>query len=84
MKTNNKYILIILIIFFTNILNTSYSENIDKMYEKIDLFSEVLEKIQNEYVDEINQFSHKVHQHFENRLYLEYLKILLKLLLEQI
>ena len=55
MKTNNKYILIILIIFFTNILSTSYSENIDKMYEKIDLFSEVLEKIQNEYVDEINQ-----------------------------
>ena len=55
MKTNNKYILIILIIFFTNILSTSYSENVDKMYEKIDLFSEVLEKIQNEYVDEINQ-----------------------------
>ena len=27
----------------------------DKMYEKIDLFSEVLEKIQDEYVDEIDQ-----------------------------
>ena len=55
MKSNIKYILIILIIFFTNILSTSYSENIDKMYQKIDLFSEVLEKIQDEYVDEVDQ-----------------------------
>jgi len=55
MKSSIKYILIILIIFFTNILSTSYSENIDKMYQKIDLFSEVLEKIQDEYVDEVDQ-----------------------------
>ena len=38
-----------------NFPNKSYSENIDKLYEKIDLFSEVLEKIQNEYVEEIDQ-----------------------------
>ena len=29
--------------------NKVYAQNIDKLYEKIDLFSEVLEKIQNEY-----------------------------------
>ena len=38
-----------------NISNKVYSQNIDKLYEKIDLFSEVLEKIQNEYVEEIDQ-----------------------------
>ena len=38
-----------------NIPNKVYSENIDKLYEKIDLFSEVMEKIQNEYVEEIDQ-----------------------------
>mgnify|MGYP002151926899 CR=1 FL=1 len=27
----------------------------DKLYQKIDLFSEVLEKIQNEYIDEVDQ-----------------------------
>ena len=48
-----KYIL--LIIFFLNFFNTASSQNVDKLYEKIDLFSEVLEKIQNEYVDEIDQ-----------------------------
>jgi carboxyl-terminal processing protease len=32
-----------------------YAQNSDKLYEKIDLFSEVLEKIQNEYVEEIDQ-----------------------------
>ena len=41
--------------FLLNIFNTSNAENIDKLYEKIDLFSEVLEKIQDEYVDEIDQ-----------------------------
>ena len=35
--------------------NKVYAQNIDKLYEKIDLFSEVLEKIQNEYVDEVDQ-----------------------------
>ena len=49
------YIITITTIIFLNISNKAYSQNIDKLYEKIDLFSEVLEKIQNEYVDEIDQ-----------------------------
>ena len=52
---NLKYFLIILTIILLNILNTAYSQNMDKLYKKIDLFSEVLEKIQDEYVDEIDQ-----------------------------
>ncbi len=44
---------LILILFF--FYNSAYSQNIDKFYEKIDLFSEVLEKINDEYVDEIDQ-----------------------------
>ena len=52
---NIKYILILVIIIFFNFNNKAYSENVDKLYEKIDLFSEVLEKIQNEYIDEIDQ-----------------------------
>ena len=57
MKEKNyyKYILTILIILLLNISNTVYAQNSDKLYEKIDLFSEVLEKIQNEYVEEIDQ-----------------------------
>ena len=51
----NKYIFSIVIILLLNIPNKVYSQNIDKLYEKIDLFSEVLEKIQNEYVEEIDQ-----------------------------
>ena len=54
-KNYYKYILIIVTIIFLNIPNKVYSQNKDKLYEKIDLFSEVLEKIQNEYVDEIDQ-----------------------------
>ena len=54
-KSYVKYILTITTIILLNISNKVYSQNIDKLYEKIDLFSEVLEKIQNEYVDEINQ-----------------------------
>ena len=50
-----KYILTATIIMLLNISGKAYSQNIDKLYEKIDLFSEVLEKIQNEYVDEIDQ-----------------------------
>ena len=51
-KKFSKYIFIII---FCNIFNTAYSENVDKFYKKVDLFSEVLEKIQEEYVDEIDQ-----------------------------
>jgi len=57
MKKNKyfKYLLTIITIILLNISNKVYSQNIDKLYEKIDLFSEVLEKIQNEYVEEIDQ-----------------------------
>ena len=52
---NLKYILIIITLILLNIFNIAYSKNIDKLYEKIDLLGEVLEKVQNEYVDEIDQ-----------------------------
>ena len=57
MKRKNyfKYILAIVTIILLNISSKVYSQNIDKLYEKIDLFSEVLEKIQNQYVEEIDQ-----------------------------
>ena len=57
MKKKNyfKHFLTIVTIILLNISSKVYSQNIDKLYEKIDLFSEVLEKIQNEYVEEINQ-----------------------------
>ena len=53
MKRKNyfKYILTITIVILLNISNKVYSQNIDELYEKIDLFSEVLEKIRNEYVE---------------------------------
>ena len=50
-----KYILMITTIIFLNNSEKVYSQNVDKLYEKIDLFSEVFEKIQNEYVEEIDQ-----------------------------
>ena len=57
MKRKNyfKYILTITVVILLNISNKVYSQNIDKLYEKIDLFAEVLEKIQNEYVEEVDQ-----------------------------
>ena len=54
-KNSFKYILTITVVILLNISNKVYSQNIDKLYEKIDLFAEVLEKIQNEYVEEVNQ-----------------------------
>ena len=61
-KTNNmksknyfKYILSIVTIILLNVSSKVYSQNIDKLYEKIDLFSEVLETIQNEYVEDVDQ-----------------------------
>ena len=56
MKRKNyfTYILTIVTIILLNITSKVYSKNIDQLYEKIDLFSEVLEKIQNEYVEEID------------------------------
>jgi len=51
----NKHFIATLIIFLLGFANEAYSEKSDKLYEKIDLFSEVLEKIQNEYVEEVDQ-----------------------------
>jgi len=50
-----KFILTISAFILLNFSSNAYCQNIDKLYEKIDLFSEVLEKIKNEYVDEIDQ-----------------------------
>jgi carboxyl-terminal processing protease len=56
MKKNYfRYPLILTTIILLNISNKVYSQNIDKLYEKIDLFSEVLEKIQDDYVEEVDQ-----------------------------
>tara|TARA_Y100000590_G_scaffold66010_1_gene71386 strand:- start:227 stop:1381 length:1155 start_codon:yes stop_codon:yes gene_type:complete len=57
MKIKNylKYILVSVILISLNISSKVYSQNVDELYEKIDLFSEVLEKIENEYVEEIDQ-----------------------------
>ena len=52
MKKKFQVIFIVLINFF--LINFSYSTEVD-IYKKIDLFGEVLEKINQEYVDEINQ-----------------------------
>ena len=46
-------ILIISIIIFITLTNIVFSKN--NLYEKIDLFGEVLENIKKEYVDEVNQ-----------------------------
>ena len=46
--------LILYLIFFLSTSNLSYSNEVD-IYKKIDLFSEVLEKINKEYVEEVNQ-----------------------------
>ena len=43
--------LFLFIIFFS----TGYAANEDDIYKKIDLFSEVLDKINKEYVDDVNQ-----------------------------
>jgi len=50
-----KFILTVSTLILLNFSNKGYCQNIDELYEKIDLFSEVLEKIQNEYVEEIDQ-----------------------------
>ena len=47
--------LILLSILFLFIPKNAYTQSSDKLYEKIDLFSEVLEKIQDEYVEEVDR-----------------------------
>ena len=48
-----KFLSIFFLVLLINI-NSSFSNEID-IYKKIDLFSEVLEKINKEYVDEVDQ-----------------------------
>ena len=51
-----KFKKILLILFFSILfLNKSFSNSEDDIYQKIDLFSEVLDKINKDYVDEVNQ-----------------------------
>ena len=51
-----KFKKILLILFFSILLlSKSFSNNEDDIYQKIDLFGEVLDKINKEYVDEVNQ-----------------------------
>ena len=53
---NLKNLLIVLTVLFICSVNKLYAEDINNnLYEKIDLFSEVMEKIQNEYVEEVDQ-----------------------------
>ena len=52
MKIKN---LLIIAIIFLNFFGMAYSKSPDNIYEKIDLFSQVLEKIQDEYVEEVDQ-----------------------------
>ena len=54
MKTINRIVIILLLNIITSI-NYVYSKNSNELYEKIDLFSEVLETIKQEYVNEIDQ-----------------------------
>ena len=51
MKKSNLFLLAIIVPFFSSVALSSESD----IYKKIDLFGEVLEKINEEYVDEINQ-----------------------------
>jgi len=56
MKINYfKSLLVMVVIVFINFSIKAYAQNTNELYEKIDLFSEVLEKIQKEYVEEIDQ-----------------------------
>ena len=48
-------ILIYLSLVLSNFFNVAYSQNSNELYEKIDLFGEVLETINKEYVNEIDQ-----------------------------
>ena len=45
--------IILILIFFTLLFQPSHSKN--ELYEKIDLFGEVLENIKKDYVDDVNQ-----------------------------
>ena len=50
-----KFILILLFLISLNFSKISFAANDEDIYDKIDLFGEVLDKINKEYVEEINQ-----------------------------
>ncbi len=50
-----KFILIFLIIISLNFSKKAFTSNDENIYDKIDLFGEVLDKINKEYVEEVNQ-----------------------------
>jgi carboxyl-terminal processing protease len=50
-----KFIKLTLLIFFISISGVHAKNSTSELYEKLDLFSDVLEKIKNEYVDEVDQ-----------------------------
>lgn len=50
-----KFIFILTIIISLNFLKISFAANDENIYDKIDLFGEVLDKINKEYVEEVNQ-----------------------------
>ena len=52
---NKKFKLITILIFTFFVSRISFATNDQSIYDKIDLFGEVLDKINNEYVDEVNQ-----------------------------
>ena len=52
---SSKIKFILLILFFIFIGKISYAQNSENLYEKIDLFSEVLKKINEEYVEDVDQ-----------------------------
>ena len=53
MKNFKTYLFSLLIFFFLTNFASSSEEN--EIYKKIDVFSEVLDKINKEFVDEVNQ-----------------------------
>jgi carboxyl-terminal processing protease len=52
---NKKFILTLILIFFFISSKLSFAANDEDIYDKIDLFGEVLEKIKKDYVEEVNQ-----------------------------
>ena len=52
---NKKFKLITILIITIFVSRMSFAANDQSIYDKIDLFGEVLDKINNEYVDEVNQ-----------------------------
>ena len=53
MKKIKIFIIILFLFLFYN--RYAFPENSDELYQKIDLFSEVLEKIKEDYVDDVDQ-----------------------------